>query len=181
MRSTILAARGLVAAAVVTIVGAGPAVLGAASAQAQSTQAQSAQAHTERGIVLECTGEAGGLAAYVNLYENDVFTNYVQVVLDDSPKLAASREPKNIWSDGVVRSSVTIKGKRATIVGTASKTGRRTHVHEEIEDAGNHVVSDGWHRRLENDLVLSYAGKTVELTCAPAFFYKLEVTKTPIV
>ena len=76
---------------------------------------------------------------------------------------------------------MTIKGKQATIIGTASRIGKRTHVHEELDDAGNHVVSDGWHRRLENDLVLTYAGKTVELTCDPAFFYRLEVTKTPSV
>ena len=183
MRSIILAARGLVAAAAVTTVGAGTVVLGAAapSPAAQTGPTSAVETHLEKGIVLECTGEARGLSAYVNLYENDVFTNYVQVVLDDNPRLAASREPKNIWSDGVVRSSVTIKGKKATIVGSASKTGKRTPVHEEIDDAGNLVVSDGWHRRLENDLVLAYAGKTVELTCDPAFFYKLEVTKTPVV
>ena len=175
MRTTLKA----IGTAAATLAGlAGTAVL---SGPAWAHPTSAVETHTEKGIVLECTGETGGLSAYVNLYENDVFTNYLQVVLNDNPRLAASREPKNIWADGVVRSSVTIKGKKATIVGSASKTGRRTHVHEEIDDAGNHVVSDGWHRRLENDLVLTYAGKTVDLTCDPAFFYKLEVTKTPVV
>ena len=33
------------------------------------------------------------LAAYVNHYSNDVHANYVQVVLNDRPRLAAAREP----------------------------------------------------------------------------------------
>ena len=139
-----------------------------------------AQTRTEKGIVLECTGQAGGLSAYVNLYENDVYSNYVQVVLNDNPRRAASREPRDLWSDGVVSTSVRIAGQWATITGDAHKTGGRTPVHEELDDAGHHIVSDGWHRRLATDVTLRYAGTTVPLTCAPAFFYKLEVTKTPI-
>jgi hypothetical protein len=175
MRTTLKA----IGTAAATLAGlAGTAVL---SGPALAHPTDAAETHTERGIVLECTGEAAGISAYVNLYENDVFTNYVQVVLDDNPKLAASREPKDVWSDGRVRSWVTIDGKRARITGTAVKVGKRRHVHEELEDAGHSIVSDGWHRRLKNDLTLTYAGTSVDLTCDPAFYYRLEVTKTPIV
>ncbi len=173
MRTTLKA----IGTAAATLAGLASTVVLSGAALAHPTSA--AETHTEKGIVLECTGEAGGLSAYVNLYENDVFANYVQVILNDNPNQASSREPKDIWSEGVVRSSVTIKGKQAKIVGSASKIGKRSPVHEELDDAGNHIVSDGWHRRLENDLVLTYAGKTVGLTCDPAFFYRLEVTKTP--
>ena len=175
MRSTLIAAGAAAAALAGSVVLGGPAQ---GQAQAHPTTA-AVETHTEKGIVLECTGEARGLSAYVNLYENDVFTNYVQVVLDDDPKRAASREPKDVWSDGQVSTWVTINGKRATITGTAGKVGKRTRVHEELDDAGNHIVSDGWHRRLKHDLTLRYAGRSVDLTCDPAFSYRLEVTKTP--
>ena len=134
----------------------------------------------QRGIVLECTGSTRAHSAYVDLYENHRHGNYAQVIIDDNPKLAASRQPKDIWSDGAVRVGVTIKGKRAVVVGTAQKTGPRRHVHEVHDDAGNHIVADGFHRRLANDLVLRYDGHRMPLTCAPAFFYSLEVTTTPI-
>jgi hypothetical protein len=178
MRSTLIAA-GAAAAALAGLAGTG--VLGGTAAYAQHpTSGLQADSTTEKGIVLECIGETRGLSAYVNLYENNAYTNYVQVILNDKPGLAASREPKDIWADGVVRTSVTIKGQKAKIVGSASKYGTRSPVHEEIDDAGQHIVSDGWHRQLEHDLTLKYGGTAVDLTCAPAFFYKLEVTKTPI-
>ena len=176
MRSTLIAA-GAAAAAL-----AGSVVLGGPAAQAHPSSGVQPIVTQEKGIVMECTGETRGLSAYVNLYENDSFTNYVQVILNDRPAMAASREPRDIWrSDDTVRTSVSIKDKVARISGVASVTGKRTPVHEEIDDAGYYVVSDGWHRRLDHDLSLTYAGRTVELTCAPAFLYRLEVTKTPII
>jgi len=151
--------------------------LGLASTPATAAPAET---HTERGIVLECTGEVDGLSAYVNLYENDVYSNYVQVILDDDPERSASREPNDIWSEGEFSTSVRIDGRKARIRGDAHPVGRRKKVHEELDDAGYHVVSDGWHRRLANDVRLRYAGTTVPLTCAPAFRYRLQVTKTPL-
>ena len=135
---------------------------------------------TERGIVLECTGQRAGLSAAVTLYENDVHTNYVQVILNDNPKRSASREPRDIRDGRAVRTGVRIAGTRARISGTAVKVGRRVHVHEEVDDAGQHIVSDGFHRRLAHDLLLRYRGIPVPLRCDPAFYYKLDVTKTDI-
>ena len=57
---------------------------------------------------------------------------------------------------------------------------QRTPVHEAMDDAGQHIVVDGFHRRLVNDLVLRYDGTRVPLTCAPAFAYRLTVTKTDL-
>ena len=154
--------------------------LGVAPALASQAAPSATDTHRERGIVLECTGEADGLSAYVNLYENDVYSNYFQVILNDDPKLARSREPADILDKGEVRAAIRIKGHKVRVTGTANRVGKRTHVHEEIEDAGNLVVADGFHRRLKNDLVLKYRGTTVPLDCAPAFFYHLEVTTTPV-
>ena len=73
-----------------------------------------------------------------------------------------------------------VRHHRVRITGTAPKVGHRHHVHEENDDAGNLVVSDGFHRRLKDDLVLTYRGDRIALSCAPAFFYSLDVTTTPI-
>jgi hypothetical protein len=135
----------------------------------------------ERGIVLQCTGEAQGLSVYVDLYENDKYGNTVQVILNDNPDTAKSRQPKDDFlNDGKIRTGLTIKGKRVTISGTAERVGPKKHVHEVQDDAGYHIVADGFHRRLANDLVLEYGQKTVPLDCAPAFYYDLTVTKEPI-
>lgn len=135
---------------------------------------------TERGVVMECTGSRHGLDAYASLYENDVYGNTVQVILDDDPATSASRQPRDILASGDVRAGVTIDGHRVRIRGTAHRVGRRLPVHEENDDAGQHVAVDGFHRRLAPDLVLRYAGTRVPLTCAPAFFYRLRVTRTDI-
>ncbi|MDP2774162.1 MAG: hypothetical protein Q8O61_11460 [Nocardioides sp.] len=151
--------------------------LGTTAAEARVDTSR-AEVVKEKGIVLECTGKADGLAAYVNLYENDTYSNYVQVILADDPRLAKSREPADILSDGKVRTGVRIAGKRARVTGTAKRVGPKKHVHEEYDDAGQHIVADGFHRRLAHDLRLRYDGITVPLTCAPAFYYSLNVTKT---
>jgi hypothetical protein len=132
----------------------------------------------ERGIVLECRGEAHGLSAYVDIYENSAHSHYFQVVLDDDPELAASRQPQDLFRKGKIRGAIRIDGHRALVTGEAHRAGKRKHVHEEIDDAGQHIVSDGTHRRLSNDLVLTYRGIRVPLDCAPAFAYDLRVTRT---
>ena len=129
---------------------------------------------------MECTGSRHGLDAYVSLYENDVYGNTVDVILDDDPAQAASRRPRDVLAGGEVRTGVTIAGHRARIRGTADRVGRRTPVHAVTDDAGQRIVVDGFHRRLATDLVLRYAATRVPLTCAPAFFYRLDVTKTDI-
>jgi len=166
MRTTAYAAL----AATTALIGLGSTTAAEATAAAQVVK--------EKGIVLECNGEAHGLSAYVNLYENDTYSHYVQVVLDDDPELAKSREPADILDAGKIRTGVRIAGKQARILGTATRVGPRKHVHEEYDDAGQHIVADGFHRRLAHDLVLRYDGTTVPLTCAPAFYYSLNVTKT---
>lgn len=150
-------------------------------ATASPATAATATSEKERGVVLECTGSAHGLSVYTSLYENDRYGNTVQVILDDDPDLARSRNPKNDFLvGGTVKTGITIKGKRASISGTAVRVGPKKHVHEEMDDAGQHVVTDGFHRRLADDLVLRYGAKTVPLDCAPAFHYNLTVTKEPI-
>ena len=137
----------------------------------------------ERGIVLECTGQANGLEAYASVYENDRYGNVLQVVLGDpdagNGRSKETRRP--FLEDGTVRASITVDGARATIRGTAVKVGKKKQVHEVQDDAGYLITIDGTHRRLATDLVLGYDGTRVPLTCDPAFRYDLQVTKQPIV
>jgi hypothetical protein len=155
--------------------------LGAAPAlAAHPTTAAEGDTVRQRGVVLECTGAADGLAAYVNLYENNRYANYLQVVLNDDPDLAASREPNDLLRKGEVRTGIRIDGYKARVAGTVQRVGKRKAVHEEIDDAGQHIVSDGYHRRLATDLQLTYRGTTVPLSCSPAFAYRLRTTTTDI-
>ena len=156
--------------------------LGTTTVPASASPAPEATASTvkERGIVLECTGSAGGLDAYVNVYENTPYDNYFQVILNEDPQLAGSGEPADIWSKGKIRAALRIDGHRALVTGTARKVGALIPVHEEYDDAGQRIVADGIHKRLRDRLVLRYDGTVMPLDCDPAFFYKLDVTKTDI-
>ena len=76
-----------------------------------------------------------------------------------------------------VRAVMRLEGKRAVVEGTARAVGKKTLVHEEHDDAGQHITIDGTHRRLANDLTLTWKRTTVPLDCDNAFVYDLQVTK----
>lgn len=135
----------------------------------------------ERGIVLECSGTWRGQEVHTVVYENDQHTNHVSVVLgdpDDGGAWKSQDTEADLWAGRKVSASVWLDGRKATITGAARKVGRKIAVHEEHDDAGQHITVDGFHRRLKNDLDLTYRGTTVPLTCGTGFFYDLQVTKT---
>jgi hypothetical protein len=137
---------------------------------------------TERGIVIECAGDAHGVQVWTSVYENHRYGNTLQVVIggpDDGNGNSRQTEDKFLV-DGAVKASVKVDGKKAVIKGTAVRYGARSRVYEEYDDAGFLIKTRGFHRQLRTDLVATYAGKVVPLTCAPAFYYDLEVKKIPI-
>ena len=81
--------------------------------------------------------------------------------------------------DGKVATGLKLDGKRVRLTGTAERFGKKIAVHEEHDDAGYHIVVDGFHKRLDTDLAMTWRKKTVPLTCDSAFFYDLVVQKTP--
>jgi hypothetical protein len=166
-----LAAAGLLASALVGLAGSG------------SAAADTPQWEQERGIVLECTGDAHGVQVYASLYENSRYGNTVQAVLGDPDDgNGASKETdQKFVVDSVVKASVKVDGKRVLIEGVAERHGPRTKVYDEYEDAGYLIKTRGYHRRIVTDMGARYSGRSVPLACDTAFAYDLEVKKIPIV
>jgi hypothetical protein len=152
-------------------------------AGAPAAQAASPEWKTERGIVLECHGQAHGLRVWTSVYENQRYGNVVQVVIgdpDDGHGNSKDTDEKFLV-DGVVKASVKVDGKRALVEGAAERHGPRTKLYEEYEDAGFLIKTRGFHRQLVTDMGARYGGKSVPLACDTAFVYDLEVKKIPIV
>ena len=154
------------------------ALLATAAATFTSSPATAATTTVEKGVVIECTGLLDGQDVYVSLYENNRYTNVVQVNVGED---GASREVRDIVRAGRVRAAVAVDGDTARVTGTVKVTGQPTRVHEEIDDAGQHIVSDGTHRAISTRLRVAFRGERTRLTCDNAFRYRLRVTKTPSV
>jgi hypothetical protein len=158
------------------------ALLGVA-ATGTSAEAASPTWEKERGIVLECVGQAHGVRIYASVYENDRYGNTVQVVVGDPDDgLGNSKQTdEKFVVDGVVKASVKVDGKRALVEGVVDRHGPRTKVYDEYTDAGFLIKTRGYHRQLLTDMGARYAGKSVPLACDTAFVYDLEVKKIPVV
>jgi hypothetical protein len=132
----------------------------------------------EKGIVLECSGTWKGKDVYASLYENNTAGNFIQVVVADGDVAADGRKARHAFKDGrSVFGALRLNGTRAVIEGTARTVGARTPVHEEHDDAGQHITVDGTHRRLAADLELTWKQRTVPLDCGDSFAYDLQVTR----
>ncbi len=133
---------------------------------------------TEKGIVLDCSGTWKGEHVYASLYENSSAGNTMQVVIADGDVAGGGRETTRAFKDGRdVRGVMKLNGKRAVIEGTAKVVGKKVAVHEEHDDAGQHIVVDGTHRRLASDLEFTWKGRTVPLDCSESFVYDLRVSR----
>ncbi|GAB3789083.1 hypothetical protein [Nocardioides ungokensis] len=171
MRSTQLTAGALAATATYALIG-----LGLASPAGAATTTH------EVGNVIECTATIKGRAVYASLYENNLHGNVIQVVIGKGDnQVGGSRQVAGGFIDHKqVHGSIVVGGRRAVIDGHASRRVKRTPVHEEYDDAGEHITVDGYHRKLAKDLTLTWRHRTVQLSCDNAFFYDLQVTREPI-
>lgn len=136
----------------------------------------------EKGVVIECTSAAPALDAYVSMYDNSRYVNVLQVVIGDPDQgMGNSAEsPTRFVRARQAFGQVDVGGEVATVTGSAVRTGPKSRVREEYDDAGQLIVTRGWHRRLRTDLSLAYGDVTVPLTCDTAFAYHLHVTRTPV-
>ncbi len=136
----------------------------------------------EFGNVIECTGTIRGRAVFASLYENNTVKNAIQVVIGDGDhQVANGREVTDRFIHAKqVYGSLKVGGKLAVVEGHASRYGKRKPIHEEYDDAGQHITVDGFHKKLATDLTLTRRHRTVQLTCDNAFHYDLQVTKEDI-
>lgn len=177
MRTTTRA--GLATSTLIGLVAA-PALTLSSTATAVTAAPAEPQVAKERGVVLECTGTLRGRDVVASVYENDTYGNVLAIAIGDPDRGGAftSKDTEtSLWAGRTVQASLKVGGKRATVSGLAKKVGPKRAVHDEFDDAGQHIVADGFHRRLRTDLELRYGARTTPLTCATAFFYDLTVTK----
>ena len=147
-----------------------------------STEQATTTTTHEVGNVIECTGTIRGRAVWASLYENNTVKDVIQVVIGDGDnQVGNSREVTDGFiHEKQVHGSLKVGGKRAVIDGYASRHGKRIAVHEQYDDAGQHITVDGYHRKLATDLTLTWRHRTKQLTCDNAFFYNLTVTKEDV-
>jgi hypothetical protein len=178
MRTTQLITGGLAVVATSALIG-----LGTPASAMTGLGASEPTTNREKGIVLECHGTIKGRDVYASLYENNTVTNTIQILIgDDAAQVGGSRDTDRDFLDGgKVRGVLEVGGSRAVIAGTARRVGKLVAVHEEHDDAGQLITVDGTHRRLANDLELTWKGRTAPLDCDAAFAYNLTVTKVSAV
>ncbi|MEV7429388.1 hypothetical protein AB0N29_07175 [Nocardioides sp. NPDC092400] len=131
----------------------------------------------ERGNVVECGAAYAGQDTFVSVYENNLHPDVFQVVVGEDGLGRGKESTTGFIDAGTVRATMRLDGRKVVVSGTAKRVGKRIAVHEEVDDAGEHVVVDGFHRRLRTDLTLRWKGRTVALDCDEAFFYDLDVTR----
>ena len=161
----------------------GLALTGALAGVAPGAHAEDPGAGTtthEVGRVLECTGSWLRRPVIATVYENRGLLNEVVVQVGDGPRevSAAVTRERRFVRDGGVRARLDLDGRTARLSGTVARNAQRSTVHEEYDDAGEHVVVDGVHRGLDTDLALVWRGRGTSLDCT-GFAYDLQVTRTP--
>ena len=154
---------------------------GAATGASTVTRSTSSTTH-EVGYVIECGGTIRGRTIYASLYENNLESDVIQVVIGDGDdQVGSGREVAGGFIHAKqVHGSLRVGGHRAVVEGHAARRHKQVRLHEEYTDAGQQIVVDGYHRRLSTDLTLTWRHRTVQLDCDNAFFYDLQVTKTDI-
>ncbi|NHC24370.1 hypothetical protein G6553_14465 [Nocardioides sp. IC4_145] len=147
-------------------------------ATALTADTPTSETSRERGVVIECGGTYRSDDLYVSVYENNLYANVFQVVVGDDGLGNLRESAKGFVEKKQVRATLELDGRKVLVSGTAKPYGKKVAVHEEHDDAGQHIVVDGVHRQLRTDLTMRWKGRTVDLTCADAFRYDLRVTKT---
>lgn len=137
----------------------------------------------EKGVLIECAGTWKGLPATVSVYENRTYGNELVVAIgaEDSESFWITHPEGRMVRRGEVQQEGRMDGKLVVLAGRVVRDGEPVEVHEEREDAGQHIVVDGIHKPLAADLVLTWKKRNADLDCDNAFRYDLTVTKTPIV
>ena len=137
----------------------------------------------EKGVLLECAGSWKDQPVFVSVYENRTFGNELVVAVgaEDQESFWITNPEGRMVRRGEIQQEGRMDGKLVVLAGRVTRDGEPVEVHEEREDAGQHIVVDGIHKPLDADLVLTWKKRNADLDCDNAFRYDLTVTKTPIV
>lgn len=150
--------------------------------------AAAAQAHAEttsereKGVLVECAGTWRTRPVTVSVYEHRTYGNEVLVAIgaEDQEDFWISQPDGRLVRRGELQQEGTLGGRKVVLAGTVVRDGDPVEVHDEFDDAGQHVVVDGVHKPLAADLVLTWRKRNAVLDCSNAFRFDLTVTKTDI-
>lgn len=137
----------------------------------------------EKGVLIECAGTWRDQPVTVSVYENRTYGNELLVAVgaEDAESFWITNPGGRMVRRGELQQEGRMDGRRVVLAGQVVRDGEPVEVHEEREDAGQHIVVDGVHKPLAADLVLTWKKRNADLDCDNAFRYDLTVTKTPIV
>lgn len=135
----------------------------------------------QTGLLVEAYGEHDGTPVAVYLYENTLYGNSLQVVLDAEQDVIGSIEQEAPFVvDGVVDVTVDVQGREVVLSGTVADSGESAKEVDPRQDGGEQIITKGTHTPLLADLTLTIDGVDVALEAAPAFMYDLEVRKVTL-
>lgn len=136
----------------------------------------------EKGVLIECAGTWRDQPVTVSVYENRTYGNELLVAVgaEDAESFWITNPEGRMVRRGELQQEGRMDGRRVVLAGQVVRDGEPVEVHEEREDAGQHIVVDGVHKPLAADLVLTWKKRNADLDCDNAFRYDLTVTKTPI-
>ncbi|WTW98425.1 hypothetical protein OG216_36080 [Streptomycetaceae bacterium NBC_01309] len=179
------------------------AVPATATATAQAAEAQRgvpSSTTIQRGHALACEGTADGVSVTVDLYENSLHGAHAGIFVETAEgayRGGFGPQDTRMFRYGRVSAKIALEpaeeedaaaqaptaagavGAVADVGGTYARTGRPERVHEEIEDAGRIIVTDGLNQQLRTDVSVSVLGRDVPLSCGTAFAFDLLVRTYP--
>lgn len=162
----------------------GAAVLGSVALTTAPAHAGTTATTThERGLVIECAGLWRDQPVAVTVYENHPdLRELVVVVGEEGEEVVKVRTPGHrLVRHRALHERGWLDGRRFDLAGTAVRDGDPVEVHEEREDAGQHIVVDGVHHPVAATLTLTWRHRAATLDCDTAFRYDLQVTRTDTV
>lgn len=134
----------------------------------------------ERGLVVECSGTWRDQPVLVTVHEDhpDLRELVLAVGKDDEEVVKVRTPGHRLVRHRGLRETGWLGGRRFDLDGVVVRDGEPVEVHEEHDDAGQHVVVDGVHHPLAATLTLTWRHRATTLGCADAYRYDLTVTRT---
>lgn len=141
----------------------------------------------EKGHVLACAGEGGGVRVGVELYENSAFGTHAQVSVQtaETEYLRGGETDGGLFDNGTISRRLAVEsqdeaaGSSQTVLisGSYAPGGPRQWVREVYDEPWGQVVSKGWKTPLSVAVTVNALGQQVDLTCETAFAYDLKVRR----